>query len=571
MSNPIDQDLPLPSAEAEPLHDLPAEALPDDASDVAGLIAEAADTRLPYQAAGAEDAGPIDTGPAATHDWHEEVQSLAQGEAAPVPAQDSSLGDLTNSEQAVKSHPLYVKRTGRSGTVEQTRPITMPIGEINQNEETLMIPPMHPPEATAVVQNITAVDFENDPQAKRWLELLRRSYYASYSVSTGMASLAREGSQWRQSVPSNMGELSATAYLPPAPSGTALTGDQALVHLNNALGTGNMVVVPLWHSGFWVVLNTPSDSELLDLHENILSERESIARDTYGRAFSNYTAIFRAHMIDFVMAHVHTTTLKENVDFRELVTLHDIDQMIWAMGAATWPRGWQYVTSILGDPSSPTSIRRQRIRIGNMNFTDISRLTEWQRNHMAIRNKRHATREDIERYRKEFSHMGNRYIDLPTTEGKPETKVEIRVPNVLEYVESGRRWVTDIVTLYESVATRQGGVKGRDDYVRKQSKAQRLRMFSHWVERIIIGESEITDRDVILKALTQMSGDDATSDRIISGVQNYIDDTLVSIIAVPTEQEEEAPLPAFPHLIPLDPGQLFFIQLVQKETFIRAR
>ena len=80
------------------------------------------------------------------------------------------------------------------------------------------------------------------------------------------SALTREGSDWQQSVDYEGLQLKATRpTVQSAKSGMQATSENAAMAIQRQMGLGTRVMIPLWHSGIWLTLNTPTDAALLNL------------------------------------------------------------------------------------------------------------------------------------------------------------------------------------------------------------------------------------------------------------------------------------------------------------------
>jgi hypothetical protein len=81
------------------------------------------------------------------------------------------------------------------------------------------------------------------------------------------------------------------------------------------------------------------------------------------------------------------------------------------------------------------------------------------------------------------------------------------------------------------------------------------------------------DIDTVEALLDDLSARDALRDIYFDEIGKFIDDTTVSIIAVPAVNEVDPTdqFPRFPYMVPIDPLMVFFTLLVQKAKRITVR
>jgi len=422
-------------------------------------------------------------------------------------------------------------------------------------------------DAFKVLEDIPEVrsDDSETAQSQEWLMSFQNGVLTQPDSGQFSELQNREGSQWRQSVPSQAGNLQIRNIKNGKIQGS-VSGNAAQLYFQSTARIGKPIRVPLWHSGFWVSLRTPTATAQAEMYDQLRSIRVKAGVETYGRVFNNYTVFANAIALDLAYECIFATSLDiDPSQVRKFVNVSDIPHLIWALAVTIWPNGFEYSRCKLGDPNNPANTVRQVIRAENCQWTNITLLTEWQRNHMAKSSAKAMKLEDLERYAKEFSNRFERRIVVrDQTEDSEEISFLLYPPMADEYLESGQRWINDIVKTYNSIAGRPGGDKARDDYALRHMQLTEMRSFAHWVKEISHRDVKTNDQDGILKTLNVLSEDPDIRARFYGEIFNYIEDITVSIIAVTTDDYSEAPLPRYPYLIPIEPVHTFFTRLEQK-------
>ena len=84
----------------------------------------------------------------------------------------------------------------------------------------------------------------------------------------------REGSHWRQYLQTPMGKL---AFMSPRIVEDEKKGKgrniKALMKVRSIVGRGTLVQIPLWRSGFWITIESPSEAEWIELNRRIGEEK----------------------------------------------------------------------------------------------------------------------------------------------------------------------------------------------------------------------------------------------------------------------------------------------------------
>ncbi len=419
-----------------------------------------------------------------------------------------------------------------------------------------------------MLSDIPAGMTTRDAQSATWLDALRGGMEALHPDTTQEGLSHREGAEWLQAIPSPVGPLRAgTPRLVTPDAGGVYSGDKARLMLRDSMKLGTTFTVPLWHSGFWVTLRAPSEGPLLELLRTITQDKISLGRATYGLLYSNMMVYTQRHLLDFIVEHVYETSLKVPGEIRKKIS--SLDLPLLALGAATviWPRGFQYVRAILDQSDVQTGVVKGKISPSKTLWTDLETLTPWQIAHMASSGSGAMTDEMVERYRKEFTVGQGRVVELA-----PNVSVTLRVPSIAQYLASGQRWVRGIEQMATGALGLEDSDSARDSYILSQGKATNFRQFGHWVESMDASGSVISDEETLDATFNMLSSDDEIRKTFFEAVRKMMEDSTIAIAAVPvTEDTDTAPLPRFPHLLPLDVLSVFFTLLVQRVDQIDGR
>jgi hypothetical protein len=417
------------------------------------------------------------------------------------------------------------------------------------------------------------VDLEKNLGGDEWSNTLAQ---AGYTVPAGdgfQATVTREGSQFRQAVKSEKGMLAAAQpRLKEDTGGASWSGEKAVLRVKSILGMGSLVQVPLWHSGFWVTLKAPTEGELLELNRQLNEEKITLGRMTYGLAFANSSVFFAGKLMDFVLDHVLETTLKPGMldakSLRDRIKSPDLQILAWGMASTIWPKGFPYARAVLDPTGSETKVIRELIAVGKLLWTDTASLSPWQIAHMAQRFGQVMGEDGLEKYRTEFTRGKGRRVQL-----SERVAVNLKVPSLTEYVNSGYKWVNNITAMVDQAFQMPPGSQERDKYIIEQGKATYMRQYAHWVESVVVDDNNVIDHvETVEQLLDALSEHNEFREAYFKGVREYIEDSTVSLIAiVATEEVDKSELPRFPNLLPIDAMSVFFILIVQMAMQIQNR
>lgn len=497
--------------------------------------------------------------------------------AAPINFQESQQEIVDRVENAIAAtipttsdehRSVYVKRPPSKNTIQDSEVFT-PLEKNTTSDVTLRIPGDTEERIGEALDAMPNVKLDETTAGSEWVRTIQA---ASYSVSKKgwfNATVAREGAMYKQSVPSERGNLAAGAPKFNDGADTKLTGERAVLRVRGVLGLGSIVKIPLWHSGFWITFKAPSEGALLELNRRFAEEKIALGRETYGLAFANNSVFFAGWLMDFALNHVYATTLKPEIQesLRSRISSLDIPIIAWGLACVIWPRGFPYARAVMDQTKEQNKIIREKLNLGKCQWTDTASLSPWQIGHMAGSHGSNMTAESIDKYRNEFTRGKGRAIKLAD-----EIEITLRVPSLDQYLTSGQKWVNNIVAMVDKAFGLPPSDGVRDSYIMDQGKATNMRQFAHWVESLSVSGNLIDDDETLELTIDALSSSDEIRDKFFKGVKEYVEDATMSIIAIPaTEEEDKSELPRFPHLLPIDAMSVFFILLVQKVQKIQDR
>ena len=470
----------------------------------------------------------------------------------------------------------------------QARPgksnVTMDVNPLDQKQEGLYsfdkldpkvaivpLPPEEIKEVNEIAAYFTPEYLKEDPEGARWASLLRNGMRNNYAGGLMRPALEREGSNWKQYLEHENSKLSTGTVNVAAKPGEKVTGARAVAHVRAQLHGGTPKQIMLPHTGFWVTMRSLGDTATVDLHRRMVTDKIELGRYTFGQAFSNYSAISAGAIMEHVWAMVYDSTLKGDMpDLGDIVLCTDMPLLVAGAATTNNPNGFNYSRAVLNNAGEKMSSRQGVVSINKMTFYDNSAFTPWQRSHMAQRNGRNMTLESLEKYRDEFTLGKSRTIQL-----NENVSIELRIPTVNEYLNSGSRWVNGIALMVDKAFALPPTDDMRNKFIETQGKATNMRQFAHWVKSITTSGGVYEGPEEVDALLDDISGIDDIADLYLREVRKYIADVTVGIVAIPVEEGEpvngEFLNPRFPHLVPIDTMYTFFTLLVQRVEQIMAR
>jgi hypothetical protein len=382
----------------------------------------------------------------------------------------------------------------------------------------------------------------------------------------------REGANFQQYLETESSKLGFAAPKI-AESGVAgYTGEKAVMRVRAIMGLGGLVSIPLWHSGFWITLQAPTEGSLIELYRRLQEEKIELGRETFGLVFSNEQSYINSWLLDFCMEHIYETSVRtdNNQELRPLIKIQDLNILFWGMACLIWPRGFDYVRSLTTKEGiENTQAISAKINLGKLMWVDNASFDDKSRNHMAGRQRNKMTVDQVKNYQGSFipSLAEGRRVQI-----REGLELIIASTNVDNYIADGESWIAGIIQTVDSTFTQAAPNQDeRNRMISTHARASRLRNYGAWIKAVVIDNFENDSRDEITQILDVLSVDEDTTKLVETEITKFIDDSTRALIAIPETSGKEMGLPRFPHLIPLDVVNTFFTLLAQRVAIISRR
>lgn len=496
-------------------------------------------------------------------------------ETLSTPPATEDIPASSMSETDVDDTPVRVVARGSSEYVTQPYPVFSEIKEEvwNDNDVTLVVPAESRRVIEQTLESMAPGEQQQIVGQGDWVEAAGQGMLLSPLAQMNDNLSADPSRNWNQTIQNKGGRMLEISRPKINDADNAiLRGTAARLRMRAQLGMGTTYRIPLWHSGLWITLRSPSDGALLELDRKLTEDKTVLGRQTSGLMYSNASVFLADPIMQFAMDHLVSSTFKnpDPDEVRKRISVHDIQQIAWGLACAVWPNGFQYVRAILGSTPKENRVVKGKISVSKLQYVDHNMLSEKQIAHMSIITTGSMDDAQLKAYRDEFTRWGETRVEL-----KDGSAVHLHVPSFDDHVNAGQRWINDIVTMTDRVFGMDQDPDARRAYIAGQGKASILRQYAHWVKWVEMGNAstdpEVRDEEAVSGILDDLSGDDAVRDIFLKGVVDFAEKTTVSFIGVPTVGDEEEKWPRHPHVLPIDAMSTFFILLKQKVPQILTR
>lgn len=346
-----------------------------------------------------------------------------------------------------------------------------------------------------------------------------------------------------------------------------LSGHEARLRVNAAVGLGSVVSVPCWHTGAWLNMKAPSNATLLELERRIGNLKIDLGRKTYGAAFSNVAVFTNIHLINVALEHVYGGTIKPDVKtLKDRLLITDIPLIVWGFASSIWQDGYPMERPCVKDPTKCNHVDEAKVRLTKLMWVNNRMVNDQQRVHMLEREKEVSVKE-LEVYQKQHTAPQTRVLDI-----SDRVKIKIKVPTIAEYERAGFEWIDRIVKSADEAFGQSLRGDERNTYIYDQARTTSMMRYFHFVDEVHFldedgqEESFVKDLDGIRAVLETLSSDRKLTNNFISGVAKFIRTAVIAAIGIPRytcpackgEAPEEDSPEYLPEIIQIEMNEVFF-------------
>ena len=356
-----------------------------------------------------------------------------------------------------------------------------------------------------------------------------------------------------------------------------LKGEMALLKVSKFLGLGEVVNVPLPHSGIWVTIKPPTEKDLIDFYNMIFREKVTLGRATSGYTLTNMSVHINNRLYEFILRHIHSVNYEDisKEDLKDKILIHDFPILAWGFACSMYPSGFDYERACMNDIEECTHIAQAKLNLSKLLWIDNSSLTTIQKNILSENRPNRLKMESYSKYQVE--HERTVAGSITTKQG---IKFKLRIPTFAEYTSDGLKWVNSITNIVErALIDTETDEDTKLDTLNQYVRASILRQYNGFIDYIEIDGSTINDRPTIDDMLGMFSSDDGIREELTKGIIEFKSKTSIAIIGIPeykcpacgTEQKLEDPGTSVTNVIPLDVMNMFFLTLTSRISKILER
>jgi alpha-D-ribose 1-methylphosphonate 5-triphosphate synthase subunit PhnH len=419
---------------------------------------------------------------------------------------------------------------------------------------------------------------------------------SALGFSDGLSSTVKDQSRvFTQSVECQTinGETVGLHAVSPRPNSAAnisnLTGSDAVMVMQTLMGKCELIKIPLWHSGFWVTIRTPTDAQLMSFDNAISREKVELGRATNGNIFSSEDFILHDEIFKFFKDLLYknpfeNATIEE--DLIKLIKLPDIQLIAWGIATSIYPKGFDYYRGDISDGEDITkaNIIQGKLDLTKLLFVDKTRLSTKQIQHMLKYRNTLVPKEDVLAYQKQFEKPIDREIiidEVKEKDAENKLSIQLTVPNLERYFNNGYALLEKCTQDVNKIFVNESDADRRKSLILSTSLSRVIGTYGHFIKQVKIScsssiggvetENIYEDDETISSWIDTASSDENYRTKLQTEITRFIEDVTIALIAIPSsskKEDSETLSTNFPHLVPLNASIVFFILYAQKLGYL---
>lgn len=358
--------------------------------------------------------------------------------------------------------------------------------------------------------------------------------------------------------------------------GDAVDSKTAIARFTKFINAGEVIQVPLYHSGFWVTIKPPKQKDFINLEKEIGEEHIQLGRETFSLIFSNYSVVVNRAICNFIARHIteYTVKLPETENIFDYINVQDYNALMLGILSCIFPKGLDYTKACKNNLKMADGVKACNNIITStldpkkLLFVNRQALTKDMLDHMAQRRPDSVSLDAVKEYQRKIASLAPRTVEL--LNGK--VKIEIENPSLNKYIDVGDKWVSGLIKECEELLTNSVDVTAKDAQLENLIATMTLGLYNSYVKSITTnnnGKIETqTDQSSIDAMLDILSEVEDSIKPFMTEVIKYISESAIAIVATPayecpvckqSDKEINIELKSgFDNLVPLNLLYLFF-------------
>ena len=415
------------------------------------------------------------------------------------------------------------------------------------------------------LEDAPKIDSNASPDLREWKKCIGRAVNFYHASDVFHDSLNTSGKKFSNSFMTKENVELTTAPIKGIKASKSLQGEQAEIHFRQRMGLGAPTQIPLIHSGIYLVITSPSSTELSTAYFSYGQSKVSLGRSAKGLLYDASTSLLEEEILNIAKNHIYksnlTAELEENIF--DYIDIRDKNILIAALAAAWHPEGYNIQVALpLTDNNNARISIDDYISIQESIVQDFTMLTDRQLSHLSTKVNKKYNEEDLKKYREDSNIVYRDSFML-----NAHTKINLAFCSISKFLKNSTEWINQTVRLVDTALSIDNDNEQRDELITKTANINHARTYGHMVESISdidedgLDSTDVTDEESISKVLSIFGDKDGYKATFLEKVIEFNVKNTHSVTAFPaiTDDELEESLSTnTPEYIAYDPISFFF-------------
>lgn len=352
--------------------------------------------------------------------------------------------------------------------------------------------------------------------------------------------------------------------------------------IKSDIGGGTNIRIPLWHSGFSVMIKPITPNTLMEIEKRINQELIRIGRDTNYLAFSAYDGFIITAVYDVFKTLIFSTNLDidletERDELDKYISVADMYPIMCAIVSTVYYNGLQVAVTcnninVMNENEEPkcTHTITADIDPSKIVYVKSSKLPSWCLKQIKAAS---VTKENALKYQEEVSKSELNSFEITTPSSK--IKVNFKIPNIGKYIDLSVDWLENINSKLADMITNTKDKTVHENLAKELRGVMSTGLYRSYIDKFIYNvdgdDHVLTDKDEINDVMDGLIFNTDLTEGLIGKIHEFIEDTLVSLVAIPSytcpsckkEYKDSHSNKHFDRLIPLATTDLFFFLITR--------
>jgi len=328
------------------------------------------------------------------------------------------------------------------------------------------------------------------------------------------------------------------------------------------ISTGGRVQIPLVNSGFYVTLEPPKDTTLVNFYTRFVQEKQIVGNESYGAIYSQLGVFTDKMLFDLCVSQIVSTNIKSKMSklrgrFDEIIDMRDLNLLAWGLAVSLWPSGHEIVRAC--DQSRKCrNIEFGKVNLLSMVVFDNASFTDDEIKMLLNKRPNSVTLKDVKTYQKNMREKYKKVVDIEAND--VTTTFEFSSCSMGTYFGRGEAWIESMKRLAEEALGASNEFEKRDELMISLAEACAMTSYSHIVKRIDTTRGYAATPATVSKTLELLSSSRELQIKFLKKAEEYLNLTSNYVVGV---ENRECPNCGKPQndrlgLIPIDSASAFF-------------